>query len=47
LIPKIRQGGAQGVADRIMEMTEEMKGVMAYTGVKSLKEFDASVIHRI
>jgi hypothetical protein len=47
LIPKIRQGGAQGVAERIMEMTEEMKGVMAYTGVKSLKEFDASVIHRI
>ena len=47
LIPNIRQGGAQGVADRIKEMTEEMKGVMAYTGVKSLKEFDASVIHRI
>lgn len=47
LIPKIRQSGAQGVADRIQEMTEEMKGVMAYTGVKSLKEFDASVIHRL
>ncbi len=47
LIPKIRKGGAQGVADRIKEMTEEMKGVMAYTGVKTLKEFDATVIHRI
>lgn len=47
LIPKIRQGGAQGVSDRIQEMTEEMKGVMAYTGVKSVKEFDASVIHRL
>ena len=47
LIPQIRQNGAQGVAQRITEMTEEMKGVMAYTGVKTLKEFDASVIHRI
>lgn len=29
------------------EMTEELRGVMAYTGVRTLKEFDASVIHRI
>lgn len=47
LIPQIRRGGAQGVADRIREMTEEMKGVMAYTGVKTVKEFDAGVIHRL
>ncbi|MBR6666599.1 MAG: alpha-hydroxy-acid oxidizing protein [Lachnospiraceae bacterium] len=47
LIPMIRQGGAEGVAKRIQEMTEEMKGVMAYTGVASPKHFDASVIHRL
>lgn len=47
LMPQIRQGGAEAVAKRMEEMTEEMKGVMAYTGVKSLKEFDASVIHRL
>lgn len=47
LIPKIRQGGAEAVAARIQEMTDEMKGVMAYTGVPTLKRFDASVIHRL
>ena len=47
LIPYIRQGGAEAVADRILEMTAEMKGVMAYTGVASTKDFDASVIHRL
>lgn len=47
LIPKIREGGATAVAERIKEMTEEMKGVMAYTGVKTLKDFDAGVIHRL
>lgn len=47
LIPYIRQGGAEGVADRIRTMTEELKGAMAYTGVKSLNEFDSTVIHKI
>lgn len=47
LIPFIRQGGAQAVAERIVAMTEEMKGVMAYTGVADMKSFDATVIHRI
>lgn len=47
LMPLIRQGGGEAVAKRITEMTEEMKGVMAYTGVKNLKEFDAGVIHRL
>lgn len=47
LIPYIRQGGADAVAGRIREMTEELKGVMAYTGVASAKEFDATVIHRL
>ncbi len=47
LIPYIRQGGAEAVAGRIREMTEEMKGVMAYTGVASTGDFDAAVIHRL
>ncbi len=47
LIPEIRKGGAEGVSQRIREMTQEMKGVMSYTGVKDVKSFDASVIHRI
>ncbi len=47
LIPCIRQGGAEGVGKRIQEMTEELKGAMAYTGVKTTKEFDATVIRRL
>ncbi len=47
LIPYIRKDGAQGVAKRINEMTEEMKGVMSYTGVKDVQSFDSTVIHRL
>ncbi len=47
LIPYIRQGGADAVAERIVAMTEEMKGVMAYTGVADTKSFDATIIHRL
>lgn len=46
LIPYIRKGG-DGVAARINEMTDELKGIMAYTGVKDMSDFDASVIHRV
>lgn len=47
LIPYIRQGGQQAVAERIEEMTAQLKGAMAYTGVTSVKEFDPTVLHRI
>ncbi len=47
LIPYIRQGGAEAVAERITAMTDEMRGVMAYTGVADMDSFDASVIHRL
>ena len=47
LIPYIKKGGAEAVAERIQAMTEELKGAMAYTGVKTVKDFDATVIHRI
>ena len=47
LIPYISKGGADAVVSRIQEMTDELKGAMAYTGVKTMKDFDATVIHRI
>lgn len=47
LIPHIRKGGGDGVAARINEMTDELRGVMAYTGVKDLKHFDPAVLHRV
>lgn len=47
LIPYIRQGGEQAVAKRMEEMTAQLKGAMAYTGVASVNEFDSSVLHRI
>ena len=46
LVPYIRKGGAEAVAARFGEMTEELLGMMAYTGVKDVHSFDASVIHR-
>lgn len=47
LIPYIREGGAKAVANRIQEMTEELRGVMAYTGVETMNDFDSTVLHRI
>ncbi len=46
LIPYVKQG-AEAVAGRIIDMTAEMKGIMAYTGVKNCKSFDAGVVHRL
>ena len=43
LMPLLKQG-PEAVAARIKEMTAELAGVMARTGVKSLKEIDPSVI---
>jgi len=47
LIPYIKKGGAESVAARMQEMTAELKGVMASTGVKHMGEFDPTVIHRL
>ncbi len=47
LIPYITKGGAKAVADRMQDMTNELKGAMAYTGVASISDFDATVIHRL
>lgn len=46
LIPFVKQG-AEAVAGRINDMTAEMKGIMATTGVKDVKSFDAGVVHRL
>ena len=43
LMPLLKQG-PEAVAARIKEMTAELAGVMARTGVKSLKDIDPSVI---
>lgn len=45
LIPCLKQGGSAAVADRIREMTAELKGFMANTGVGNTDSFDPSVLH--
>ena len=45
LMPLLKEG-AQAVSDRINEMTAELAGIMARTGVKSLDDMDPTVIHR-
>ena len=39
--------GAEAVAKRMEDMTAELKGIMAYTGVKDVRNFDAGVVHRV
>ena len=45
LMPLLKDG-AEAVARRMDEMTAELAGVMARTGVGSLDEMDSTVIHR-
>lgn len=45
LIPLVAQGGSAAVANRIGEMTGELKGFMANTGVADTKSFDPTVLH--
>ena len=45
LMPLLKNG-ADAVAQRINEMTAELAGVMARTGVSALDKMDATVIHR-
>lgn len=45
LMPLLKNG-PEAVAERMNQMTAELAGVMARTGVKSLAEMDPSVIHR-
>ena len=45
LMPLLKKGDTV-VANRIKEMTDELAGIMARTGVCDLKHFDSSVIHK-
>lgn len=45
LMPLLKNG-PEAVAARINDMTAELAGIMARTGIKSLKDMDPSVIHR-
>jgi isopentenyl diphosphate isomerase/L-lactate dehydrogenase-like FMN-dependent dehydrogenase len=45
LMPLLKKG-PEAVAARIGEMTAELAGVMARTGVASLADMDASIIHK-
>ena len=46
LIPKAVES-AEAVAARLREMTAELRGTMAFTGVEDTKHFDPTVLHRI
>ncbi len=46
LIPIVVKDSAEGVFKRLSEMTAELKGAMAYTGVSNTNSFDTSVIHK-
>ena len=45
LMPLLKDG-PDAVAQRIQEMTAELAGIMARTGVRSLDDMDPTVIHR-
>lgn len=44
IMPELGAHGAMGVKEQVERMTEELKGVMARTGIRDLKHMDASVI---
>lgn len=45
LVPFLVRNGMEGVSGRIREMTAELRGFMAKTGVKDTSSFDPTVIH--
>ncbi len=46
LIPQALEG-AGSVAARLREMTAELRGLMANTGIETTRDFDPTVLHRI
>jgi isopentenyl diphosphate isomerase/L-lactate dehydrogenase-like FMN-dependent dehydrogenase len=40
------KNGTDAVAGRINEMTAELAGIMARTGVSALDKMDSTIIHR-
>ena len=47
LIPYIKKGGGNAVCERINAMADELRAVMAYTGIKDINSFDPNVIHKL
>ena len=45
LMPLLKKGEEETAA-RIIQMNDELKGIMARTGVKNLSQMDSSVIHK-
>lgn len=45
LMPRLKQG-PEAVSQRINEMTAELAGIMARTGIKTLEDMDSTIIHR-
>ena len=45
LMPLLKKGEEETAA-RIVQMNDELKGIMARTGVKNLSQMDSSVIHK-
>ena len=43
----LKENGAQGVADTVRRMTDELRQMMARTGAKTIGEIDPGVIHRL
>ncbi len=44
IMEPLRESGAEGVCEKIQQMTAELKGVMARTGCADLSQMDATVI---
>ena len=45
IMPPLRENGAQGVCDRLLEINGELRAAMARTGAKKISEIDPSVLH--
>jgi isopentenyl diphosphate isomerase/L-lactate dehydrogenase-like FMN-dependent dehydrogenase len=45
LMPLLKQG-SNSVAERIIQMNQELAGIMSRTGIADLSKMDSSVIHR-
>lgn len=46
IMPPLKDSGAEGVRDKMIEMNNELKATMQRTGVPSLADMDSSVIHK-
>lgn len=44
IMPPLRENGEQGVADKLVSITKELKGVMSRTGFAKIEDIDDSVI---